>query len=452
MYLLNIDTQQLEDIQERRPYAILSHAWRVGETHHFHEIGTETVRIQPGYEKVEMCCELARQDGLDYVWIDTCCADANSSAAHTERTISAYTWYQQAQVCYTYLDDVDGSEDPREGRSTFRQSRWFSRAWTLQELLAPKHVFFFAKDWTMIGTKAGLASVISKVTGIHKDALEYPERVPCFSIATRMSWAKGRTTSKEEDRVYALMGLFGVNLPILYGEGETRTFLKLQNEIIKTTDDQSIFAWCSVAGASASSEFHASGLLADNSTYFADCGDVQRIPYDRWSEYCTKHFRSKTISYPQLSVDPSCRGLQATLPVQWRRAGLDALLACTRGPAVWNGSEYVANVNRPDLIRVRLQKSYHGYERRVGEGHLETVGIDDYKKFRLQEIHICVSQPFLGLGVPADRNWVLRKSLYIIPLSIAFLGYQYSHKAFSWSFSPPLIAIVNWFVTSCSSM
>ncbi|KIO03769.1 hypothetical protein M404DRAFT_144765, partial [Pisolithus tinctorius Marx 270] len=210
MYLLNINTQQLEDINERCPYAILSHAWRIGETLHFHEIGTESVRIQPGYEKVEMCCELARQDGLDYVWIDTCCADANTSAGQTEKAISAYTWYQQAQVCYTYLDDVDGNEDPREGHSTFRRSRWFKRTWTIQELLAPKH---------------------------------YPERIPCFSIATRMSWAKGRTSTKEEDKVYALMGLFGVNLPILYGEGETRTFLKLQNEIMKTTDDQSIFAW-----------------------------------------------------------------------------------------------------------------------------------------------------------------------------------------------------------------
>ncbi|KAI6028003.1 hypothetical protein BKA83DRAFT_4490519 [Pisolithus microcarpus] len=411
MYLLNVNTQQLEDIHEWRPYAILSHAWRVGETHHFHDVGTESVRIQPGYEKVEMCCELARQDGLDYVWIDTCCADANSSAARTETAMSAYTWFQQAQVCYTYLDDVDGSEDPREGYSTFRHSRWFKRAWTLQELLAPKHVFFFAKDWTMIGTKGGLSSVISSMTGIHKDALEYPERVPRFSVATRMSWAKGRMSTKEEDKVYAVMGLFGVNLPILYGEGETKTFLKLQNEIIRTTDDQSIFAWCPAAGASASSDSHASGLLlADNSTYFADCGDVQRIPYDRWSEYCAKHSCSKNITYPQLGVDPACRGVQATLPARQRGVGLEALLACARDPAVWNGSDYIANVNKADLVRIRLQQNNHGYER-VDKGHLETVGIDDSKKFSLLDIHICASQPYLGLGVPSYRNWLLNSFL-----------------------------------------
>ncbi|KAI6144700.1 hypothetical protein BKA82DRAFT_2370809 [Pisolithus tinctorius] len=428
MYLLNINTQQLEDINERCPYAILSHAWRIGETLHFHEIGTESVRIQPGYEKVEMCCELARQDGLDYVWIDTCCADANTSAGQTEKAISAYTWYQQAQVCYTYLDDVDGNEDPREGHSTFRRSRWFKRTWTIQELLAPKHVFFFAKDWTMIGTKAGLSSVISSTTGIHKDALEYPERIPCFSIATRMSWAKGRTSTKEEDKVYALMGLFGVNLPILYGEGETKTFLKLQSEIMKTTDDQSIFAW-----RSASAESHASdsGLFADTSKCFADCGDVQKIPYDLWSEYCTKHFRSGSVATPLLDVVPSCRGFRAILPVRQRGAGLDTLLACARGPAVWNGSEYIANLdaadtNKADLIQcIHLQQSCHGYER-VDKGHLATIGVDDFQKFSLQDIHICASQSFLD--APTRRKWLVNGLLYIIPPSILFLLYQ-SRKA-----------------------
>ncbi|KAI5989870.1 hypothetical protein EDC04DRAFT_2815512 [Pisolithus marmoratus] len=374
-----------------------------------------------------MCCKLAQQDGLDYVWIDTCCADANSSAAHTERTTSSYTWYQQAQVCYTYLDDVDGSEDPREKHSTFRRSQWFKRTWTLQELLAPKHVFFFAKDWIMIGTKAGFSSLISSVTGIHKDALENPEHIPCFSVATRMSWAEGRTSTKHEDRVYALMGLFGVNLPILYGEGETRTFLKLQNEIMKTTDDQSIFAWHSAGDTSATSESHASGFLADTSKCFAGCGNIQQIPYDRWSDYCAKHFCSKSAAYPHLDVLPSCGGLQATLPVRQREGGLDALLACARGPAVWNGSEYIADLNRADPIYIRLQQSYHGYER-ANKDQPETVSIDAFKEFSLQDTHICSSQSFLGQGVPDNRNWLVKGLLYIVPPSILFLMYQ-SRKA-----------------------
>ncbi|KIN92982.1 hypothetical protein M404DRAFT_1009275 [Pisolithus tinctorius Marx 270] len=243
-----------------------------------------------------------------------------------------------------------------------------------------------------------------------------------------MSWAKGRTSTKEEDKVYALMGLFGVNLPILYGEGETKTFLKLQSEIMKTTDDQSIFAW-----RSASAESHASdsGLFADTSKCFADCGDVQKIPYDLWSEYCTKHFRSGSVATPLLDVVPSCRGFRAILPVRQRGAGLDTLLACARGPAVWNGSEYIANLdaadtNKADLIQcIHLQQSCHGYER-VDKGHLATIGVDDFQKFSLQDIHICASQSFLD--APTRRKWLVNGLLYIIPPSILFLLYQ-SRKA-----------------------
>ncbi|KAI6007493.1 hypothetical protein EDC04DRAFT_2611339 [Pisolithus marmoratus] len=397
MYLLNVATQQLEDIHELRPYAILSHALQAGETVYFHQVGTESVRMQPGYEKVETCCEPARQGGLKYIWTDTCCANANNSAAYTETTTLAYTWYQQAHVCYTYLDDVDGSEDSREKHSTFKRSRWFRLTWTLGELSAPKHVLL--RERLDNDRNEG-----RPFECIHRDALEYPERVPCFSIATRMSWARGRTSTKHEDRVYALMGLFGVNLPILYGEGETRTFLKLQNEILKTTDDQSIFAWHSAGGASTSSEYHSSGLLADTSKCFADCGNIQQIPYDQWSRYCAEHFCSKNAAYPQLDILPSCRGVQATLPVRQRGlgGGLDALLACARGPAVWNGSEYVADLNKADPIYIRLRKSHHGYER-VDKDHLESVRINDFQKFSLRGIHICASRSLLD--VPAYQKW-----------------------------------------------
>lgn len=425
MYLLNAETQHLEDVHEQRPYAILSHAWQNGERDYFQQIGTRSVRLEPGYEKVEMCCRLAQQDGLDYVWIDTCCADANSRGAHSESRMSAYTWFQNAQVCYTYLNDVDGDEDPKEKRSQFRESRWFKRSWTLQELLAPKHVVFFAKDWTMIGTKAGLSSVISAITGIHKDALAYPERVPHFSAATRLSWAKGRTSTKGEDKVYALMGLFGVNLPIVYEDGQKeavrKTFLKLQNKIMETTDDQSIFAWCPATGAPVSSESSPpAGILAGTHDCFATCGDVQKIPYDLWSEYCADRFRPKKSVKPQLDVDPSGKGLQATLPVRQRGRGLDALLACARGPAVWNGTEYIADLTKASLIWVRLQQSYRGYER-AHESCLETVATNLHK-FSLHDIHLCTSQlsPNVG-GVPAYLEWLVNGLLYIISHVIPYV-------------------------------
>ncbi|KAL4069061.1 hypothetical protein J3A83DRAFT_4053854, partial [Scleroderma citrinum] len=271
MYLLNVRTRHLQHFYEPPPYAILSHSWCTGDTHRFHEIESLGIANKPEYYKADMCCKLALEDGLNFVWIDTCCADAKSSAAFTEALNSAYAWYQNAEVCYVYLDDVDGTEDPEAEDSTFRRCKWFKRSWTLQELLAPENLFFFASNWSMIGTKAGLANVISSMTGIHCDALLYPKRIPFFSVAARMSWACGRKSSKGEDRVYSLMGLFGVHLPILYGEGARKAFLKLQHKIIKTSDDQSILAWRSV---SSPSSHHSNGPFADSPDCFADCGDV----------------------------------------------------------------------------------------------------------------------------------------------------------------------------------
>ncbi|KAI5986761.1 hypothetical protein F5J12DRAFT_868177 [Pisolithus orientalis] len=390
MYLLNARTQKLEHFLDLPPYAILSHAWQSGEAHRFHEIGTPGVCQKPGYDKVQGCCTLALQHGLDYVWIDTCCADANSITAFDEALNSSYAWFNQAAVCFVYLHDVESRERPEQESSTFRRSKWFSRAWTLQELLAPGNVFFFAKDWKEIGTKAGLASVISSVTGIHTDALMHPERVPHFSVATRMSWAKGRKSSKPEDRVYALMGLFGVNLPIVYGQGETETFMKLQHEIIKKSDDQSILAWRFFTRAPSP---RTSSFLADSPDYFADCGDVHRIPSDQLLEYCIKH--SHPTANPRSGFLLTCRGLQATLPVRSRRPGvLDALLACARGPGVWNGSKYAVNLDDAEVICIRLRKptpGVHPYER-MDEHSLEAINIRDAHDFVLQDVQLSASQ------------------------------------------------------------
>lgn len=395
MHLLNVRTQLLEDFSEPPPYAILSHVWQSGEAHRFHEIGTPGVRQKPGYEKVEGCCARALQDGLDYVWIDTCCADATNSVAFSEGLNSSYTCFAQAEVCYVYLHDVEGGDSPEQQGSTFRRCKWFDRAWTLQELLAPRNVLFFTRDWENIGTKTGLASVISSVTGIHTDALMHPERVPHFSVATRMSWAKGRKSSKPEDRVYALMGLFGVRLPILYGQGETETFMKLQREIMNASDDSddhSILAWRSVTGASS---LYTPSLLADSPDRFVDCGDVHRIPHDHWLEYCTQHSHSGVN--PRLGFLPTCRGLQAILPVRSRQPSVfDALLACARGPGVWNGTKYVADLDYADIICIRLQgptPDVHHYER-VDEDRLGAISIRDAQGFALQEVHLSVPQRF----------------------------------------------------------
>ena len=124
----------------------------------------------------------------------------------------------------------------------FRQSNWFTRGWTLQELLAPKRVLFWDQVWRYVGEKSELKDIISKVTGITAEKLEYPTTVFSASVATRMSWASKRHTSRLEDMAYCLLGIFGINMPLLYGE-QKKAFTRLQHEIIKQSDDGSIFFW-----------------------------------------------------------------------------------------------------------------------------------------------------------------------------------------------------------------
>ncbi|KAI0699872.1 hypothetical protein C8T65DRAFT_658834 [Cerioporus squamosus] len=153
-----------------------------------------------------------------------------------------YNWYLNAKVCYVFLDDVDHLDDPATRGSQFRRSRWFRRGWTLQELIAPRVVVFLSKEWRIIGTKAMLASVIEEVTGIDQAILTHERPLDTVSIAKRISWASRRRTTREEDEAYSLMGILGVNLPTIYGEGRL-AFIRLQEEVLKQTSDQTLFSW-----------------------------------------------------------------------------------------------------------------------------------------------------------------------------------------------------------------
>jgi hypothetical protein len=148
-----------------------------------------------------------------------------------------YNWYEQSVVCYAYLGDVD-----KDVEDEIRKSRWFTRGWTLQELVAPKEVIFFDKNWNYLGDKKTLSTLLSQITTIPEEVLDNPSRHRFCSLARKMSWAAGRETTREEDIAYCLLGLFEVNMPLIYGEG-ARAFIRLQEEIIKETDGQSLFAW-----------------------------------------------------------------------------------------------------------------------------------------------------------------------------------------------------------------
>jgi hypothetical protein len=143
-----------------------------------------------------------------------------------------YRFYERAAICYAYLRDV--SVDTLD--ETFVKSEWFTRGWTLQELLSPSNLEFYDCDWNLLGTKQTLSHLVSAATGIQEDVLIGQRQLRECSVAQRMSWAAGRVTSRLEDRAYSLLGIFDVNLTMLYGEG-SKSFLRLQEEILKTLDD-----------------------------------------------------------------------------------------------------------------------------------------------------------------------------------------------------------------------
>ncbi|KAL2062025.1 hypothetical protein VTL71DRAFT_6291 [Oculimacula yallundae] len=267
MRLMNVNSMRLEEFfgDQIPRYAILSHCWGKDEIT-FQDINNAT-QVQSGEpfwmgkegaRKIRFTVEQAKTEDLEYVWIDTCCIDKTSSAELSEAINSMFSWYENAQVCYAYLEDVflrGIPETHQDAEWRITRSRWFSRGWTLQELIAPKTVKFFDKDWLSIGLKSDLVDVLSRVTRIPTDVLMDPLSRNALSAARKMSWAAKRNTTRIEDLAYCLLGIFGVNMPLLYGEGK-KAFQRLQEEILKDTDDHSLLAW---------------GL--ENSRYFDDNGD-----------------------------------------------------------------------------------------------------------------------------------------------------------------------------------
>ncbi|KAI1088529.1 heterokaryon incompatibility protein-domain-containing protein [Rostrohypoxylon terebratum] len=249
MHLLDVRTWKLKkNVEERHgtavePYAILSHRWLAPE----HEITFQDVeqgflwseRIftrRKGFYKFDQCCQQALRDGFNYVWIDTCCIDKSSSAELQENINSMYRYYENSQKCY---------------------------------LIAPRQVDFFDREWKFIGGKNDVLDTLSDITGIDRALFTQDRRLEMYPVAQRMSWASHRKATKDEDLAYSLLGLFDVNMPMLYGEGGSKAFLRLQEEIIKSSDDQSIFAWKDLKGPC--------GLLAWSPEAFHGCGNIERL-------------------------------------------------------------------------------------------------------------------------------------------------------------------------------
>ena len=339
MRLLHTSTLKLHEFfDDQIPfYVILSHTWGNDEVT-LQDLEKEESKNRAGYAKITGCCALALSSGWEWVWIDTCCIDKTSSADLSEAINSMYRWYRDSQVCYAYLTDCflhsDGISD-----ADFCQSRWFTRGWTLQELLAPGTVIFYDRDWREVGTKSSLTPQISRATGISSDHIADPQSA---TIAAKMSWASGRQTSRVEDMAYSLLGLFELTMPLLYGEGNN-AFKRLQHEIIAAwSDDESIYAWRHDGPGP-------SGMLAQSPVAFADSGDIINLVY-----------------LDQYNQSPSVKGklvvvMNGILPVRSPTEG------CKTSSVTLNCARQ-ANLSKP--LGIRLNKGFQDRYLRADPGTL----------------------------------------------------------------------------------
>lgn len=355
MRLLNTKSLSFTEFYEPEvpPYAILSHRWQedeityrdVRDSMNLDKAGWNKVKrfctlISEGYKNSHNYREILQQEydywanspestlpqkvetGCSYyewVWIDTCCIDRSSSAELSEAINSMYTWYKHASICFVYLFDLAITHFPdQKWFGVFSMSSWFTQGWTIQELLAPYTIYFIPNDWqTLLGTKVTLVSPISEVTGIGADILFHGYDLQSCSIATKMSWASRRHCTRPEDLAYCLMGLFDVNMPLLYGEGSGKAFVRLQLEILKISTDESVFAWNMrppppdryILGRSETTL----GLLASAPSCFHDLGDVAQRLYDRDRPpiiMTSKGLLVEPFVYPSGATVPQARGFE----------------------------------------------------------------------------------------------------------------------------------------------
>ncbi len=253
MWLLSTDRAELHyfprNFDATGGYAALSHTW-VGKEQTFQEVQAIIKQCSLNgtnprdfvHAKIRNCCILAEKHGYRWVWIDSCCIDKTSSSELSEAINSMYQWYKEAEICYAYLADVPSDDILHARHSAFRKSRWHTRGWTLQELIAPDFLVFMSSDWCELGNRVALAVLLWAITGVPFQVLTGEDHPAHHSIAIRMSWMSRRKTTRVEDEAYCLMGLFGISMPTNYGEGK-RAFIRLQYEIMQHNADMSLFAF-----------------------------------------------------------------------------------------------------------------------------------------------------------------------------------------------------------------
>ncbi|KAF1970007.1 HET-domain-containing protein, partial [Bimuria novae-zelandiae CBS 107.79] len=274
---------QIDDSSIPPPYAILSHTWGADDEEvTFDDLTNNTGKEKPGYEKLRFCAEQAARDDLYYFWIDTCCINKGIKAELSYAINSMFRWYRDATRCYVYLQDVprrsldaDEERSPPLWISDFRNSKWFTRGWTLQELLAPASVEFFSWEGKRLGDKSSLRQQIHEITVISELALQ-GARLSQFSVNDRLSWIEYRETKREEDRAYSLLGIFDVHIPPIYGEGMESAFRRLREEIAKQEKCMQDLHLTDPRNDKKRIEDTKGGLLADSYHWILENGDFRQ--------------------------------------------------------------------------------------------------------------------------------------------------------------------------------
>jgi tetratricopeptide (TPR) repeat protein len=228
------------------PYAILSHRWGNAEVL-FEDIGGETYKEKEGRRKLEFCAKRASQDGLRYFWSDTCCIDKWNLNELSKSINSMFRYYRDAERCYAYLSDVSVSTAKEvlhqsDWEASFRMSKWFTRGWTLQELIAPTSVDFFTCEGRWIGDRVSLEQLVHDITSIPISALRNSP-LDQFTRPERMKWVESRETTEPEDIVYCLLGILDVSMPTTYGEGKEKASMRLRAEMEATDNAPSVIPW-----------------------------------------------------------------------------------------------------------------------------------------------------------------------------------------------------------------
>lgn len=353
-------------------YAVLPRTWDDGEVNlqqyvrdlsakddrqasiwaYYRSLPRDSTLLTPGWRKMIDSCRIASSHGLEWIWCDMCCIDNTSSSELSESINSMFHWLQKAEACYAFISDFDSAS----GHSNLDSCRWFTRGWTYQELLAPPKVEFYDRQLRCSGDRLELAARISHTTGIPVGYLTGEPQITEACIAQRKFWASRRETTREGDVAYSLLGIFNVQLPLLYGEG-TKAFAKLQKQIRVETRDETIFAWTVFDRRSYIRDPLNFSMLAESPRNFGQAGDIIRVDM-------------RPVRPPPVFTN---QGLELAVPNYIGHSWIDFLkpsppdrlqtpIACVTRAGKTAGKQLVVTLMRPsaDLwVRARLPPATH---------------------------------------------------------------------------------------------